>query len=159
MNDIFLIVIIAMGIFLLIMEVAIVPGFTYFGILGILFLAVSSIYALLNYSLMSALIILFSSIIVVVAFMIWFFKKGIHRGFSLKDSESRLIGYKSYKEDYEQYIGKKGVAHSDLRPAGFITIDDTKLSAVSQGEYIDVGAAITVVKVEGTKLVVKKNKT
>ena len=159
MNNIFLVVIIALGIFLLVMEVAIVPGFTYFGILGILLLAVSSIYAFLNYSLASAFIILFASIIVVSAFITWFFKKGIHQGFSLKDSESKLIGYKSYKENYDQYVGKNGVAHSDLRPAGFITIDDIKLSAVSQGDYIEAGDPVTVVKVEGTKLVVKKNKS
>lgn len=156
MNDIFLVVIIALAILLLTMEVAIVPGFTYFGILGILLLAVSTIYAFLNHSLVWALIILASSITVVIAFITWFFKKGIHRGFSLKDKESKLIGYKSYKEDYEQFIGQSGIAHSTLRPAGFISINDSKLSAVSQGDYIEAGDKVTVIKVEGTKLIVKK---
>jgi membrane-bound serine protease (ClpP class) len=156
MNDIFLVVIIALAILLLTMEVAIVPGFTYFGILGILLLGVSTIYAFLNHSLVWALIILISSLIVVIAFITWFFKKGIHRGFSLKGNESKLIGYKSYKEDYEQFIGKSGIAHSSLRPAGFISINDFKLSAVSQGDYIEAGEKVRVVKVEGTKLIVKK---
>jgi len=155
-NDIFLIVIIALGIILLAMEVAIVPGFTYFGILGILLLAISTVFAFLNHSLAWALIILSSSIIIVIAFFIWFFKKGIHRGFSLKENESKLIGYKSYKEDYKQFVGKSGISHSSLRPAGFITIDDTKLSAVSEGGYIEAGEKIVVVKVEGTKLIVRK---
>jgi len=156
MNDLFLILFLAGGIFLIAIEIMLVPGFTYFGAGGIIFLVIAIIFAFLNYSASVALGIMSISIIIVITFFIWFFKKGINRGFSLKESENSKGGFLPYREDYQKYIDKSGIAHSPLRPAGIVIIDGEKLSAVSQGEYIDAGETICVLKVEGNKLTVRK---
>jgi membrane-bound serine protease (ClpP class) len=144
------------GIFFIGMEVMLVPGFTYFGVSGIILLLIAIIYAFLHYSTTIALSILFTSIIIVIAFFIWFFKKGINRGFALKERENIQNGFLPYKENYQQFTDKTGIAHSPLRPAGTVMIDDVKLSAVSQGDYIEAGEKIRVIKVEGNKLIVRK---
>jgi membrane-bound serine protease (ClpP class) len=158
MNDLFLILFLVAGVFLIAIEIMLVPGFTYFGLSGIISLVIAIILAFLNYSTSVALGIMSVSIFVVIAFFIWFFKKGINRGFALKGSEKAEDGYLSYQENYQQFINKSGIAHSPLRPAGIVIIDGTKLSAVSQGDYIDAGEAILVLKVEGTKLIVRKKR-
>lgn len=156
MNDTLLVMFLVAGIFLIAIEIMLVPGFTYFGVGGIIFLVIAIIFAFLNYSAIVALSILSVSIFIVIAFFIWFFKKGINRGLALKGSEKTKEGYLPYQENYEQFIDKSGIAHSPLRPAGIIIINGNKLSALSQGDYIDAGETVLVLKVEGNKLIVRK---
>ncbi len=156
MNDVLLVVMLLGGVFLIAIEILLVPGFTYFGVGGIIFLVISIIFAFLNYSAPVALAIMSISVIIVIVFFIWFFKKGINRGFSLKGSENSKEGFLSYREDYQQFIDESGIAHSPLRPSGTVIIKGIKVSAISQGDYIDSGESIIVIKVEGNKLIVRK---
>ena len=156
MNDLFLILFLAGGIFLIALEITVVPGFTYFGVSGTILLIIAIIFSFLNYSVNTAFGIMFGSIIIVIVFFIWFFKKGINRGFSLNEIERSKDGFRPFQRDYQQYIDQIGKAHSPLRPAGIVIIDGEKLSAVTQGDYIEAGEDIQVLKVEGNKLVVIK---
>ena len=45
-----------------------------------------------------------------------------------------------------------------MRPAGTIIIDDERVDAVSEGGYIPVDTPVKVVKVEGTRVIVRKLK-
>lgn len=54
-----------------------------------------------------------------------------------------------------KYFGKLGVAHTDLRPAGKIEIDDELLDAVTEAEFLDKGTTVEVVESGGNRLVVK----
>ncbi len=58
--------------------------------------------------------------------------------------------------DYSEYVGKTGVAISPLRPSGSIEIDGRKLDAVSEGDFIERDEQIKVIKVEGSRIIVKK---
>jgi membrane-bound serine protease (ClpP class) len=51
--------------------------------------------------------------------------------------------------------GKTGTAVSDLRPAGRIEIDDEPWDAVTEGDFVESGAEITVIEVRGNRIVVK----
>lgn len=156
MNTILIVSLLIIGFALLAVEILVTPGLTVFGLLGILVLAIGIYYAFIALPLIYAWIILFSSIAIVTAFTIWFFKSGINKGLALKARESMSFGFKPFKKEYHQYLGKKGVSLSPLRPAGMIKINDDKLSAVSQGEFIDSNEKIKVIRVEGNKLVVQK---
>jgi len=59
-------------------------------------------------------------------------------------------------DSLEGLDGATGVAHTDLRPGGTALIKDRKVDVVAEGGYIDEGARISVLKVEGTKVVVRK---
>ncbi len=43
-----------------------------------------------------------------------------------------------------------------LRPAGVIVIDHERIDAVSDGSYIDKGKQVEVIKVEGSRIVVRE---
>jgi membrane-bound serine protease (ClpP class) len=54
-------------------------------------------------------------------------------------------------------VGRGGVALTTLRPAGRIEVDGEPFDALSEGDYIEQGSSITVLRAEGNEIVVKKN--
>ena len=56
----------------------------------------------------------------------------------------------------ERLVGAKGVAATDLRPAGKITIGAQRIEARAESTLIDVGAAIRVISATGTEVVVSE---
>ena len=68
-------------------------------------------------------------------------------------------GYNSAaKEDYSEYLGQTGVALTVLRPAGTAIIENKRLDVVSVGDFIEVDVPIQVVNVEGSKIMVEKDR-
>ncbi len=55
-----------------------------------------------------------------------------------------------------ELLGKKGMTHSELRPAGYAMIDGKRIDVVSEGGIIDANTPISVIKIEGTRVVVRK---
>lgn len=56
----------------------------------------------------------------------------------------------------QELVGKQGVAHSKLRPAGTAIIDGQRVDVVTRGEMIKRHAAIRVIDVEGNKVTVAR---
>ncbi|REJ10598.1 NfeD family protein [Halobacillus trueperi] len=75
---------------------------------------------------------------------------------ALNDQLSSEMGYNSMNEKYQYLLDQKGEALTDMRPVGTIRIEDEEYSAVSNGQWITSGDKIKVVKVDGTKILVKK---
>lgn len=75
----------------------------------------------------------------------------------LSDSTSTEKGYVS-NENRVELIGRTGLTITPLRPAGTITIDDERIDVVSEGGYIDNGQSVKVIKVEGSRIVVRLDK-
>lgn len=61
--------------------------------------------------------------------------------------------------DARQLVGRSGVALTPLRPAGAARIDDRRLDVVTEGEFVGAGEAVTVIKVEGGRVVVRRSGT
>jgi len=75
----------------------------------------------------------------------------------LRKSFGREEGYTSYtSEKYDDLAGKEGVTITTLRPSGMVRIDDKKYSVVTGGELIEKGRSVRVVKVEGSRIVVRR---
>ncbi len=53
-------------------------------------------------------------------------------------------------------VGREGVAHTLLRPSGMALLDGKRLDVVAESGMIDRGAAVKVIAVEGTRIVVRK---
>jgi membrane-bound serine protease (ClpP class) len=79
-----------------------------------------------------------------------FFKK-----FVLKDSTNTEQGYISNVSRLE-LIGMKGKALTDLRPSGTAVINGERLDVVSEGTFIGKDSAVTVIKAEGSRIVVRE---
>ena len=68
-------------------------------------------------------------------------------------------GYNSAaKGDYSEYLGQTGVALTVLRPAGTAMIENKRLDVVSVGDFVEVDVPIQVVNVEGSKIMVEKDR-
>ena len=59
--------------------------------------------------------------------------------------------------DLSYYVGKSGCATTVLRPAGIGEFEGVKLNILSDGEYIPEGAQVTVTRVEGNRIFVRKD--
>ena len=57
---------------------------------------------------------------------------------------------------YAGCLGKTGIAVTVLRPAGAAEIDGKRLDVVTQGEYLEAGTPVEVLRVEGNRIVVRK---
>ena len=73
----------------------------------------------------------------------------------LQATTSREEGYEP-TEDMQVFMGRSGVANTALRPVGIADFDGVRLNVVSEGEFLDAGQPVTIVQVEGARIVVRK---
>ena len=144
------------GLILLVIE-AIVPGFGLPGISGIILVILGTILAM--GSLASALMSVSIAIIITAIITMLLIKYG-HRSPFLdkivlsthqKDEEGYLSSLSR-----DEYLGKEGVSITELRPSGIIEIDGERLDALSSGAFIPKQSNIKVVRVEGSKIIVRR---
>lgn len=76
---------------------------------------------------------------------------------ALKDRLTKEAGYTSLNKEFEQLVGREGVTLTDLRPVGTIQIEGKDYSAISNAQWIKKGTPVTVVEVDGTKILVKES--
>lgn len=76
--------------------------------------------------------------------------------FALKSSLQQSDGVVSYDEKLSELVGKEGTAVTNLRPSGTVRIENRRIDVVSRGDFIEKGDAVTVLKVEGNRVIVGK---
>ncbi len=162
-------VLFVVGLLLIALEVAVIPGFGVAGIAGVTFTFSALVLVMLNNDMFdftlvpeSDIITAFSTtmIALVGSIGIMFFggfrlvnSKAFKR-IALMDTQDKSEGYTA--KFHEAMIGQTGIVHSVLRPAGKVMIDDTLYDALTRGSYLDKGTEITVISEEGNALVVRK---
>ncbi|MFS1513527.1 nodulation protein NfeD [Chengkuizengella sp. SCS-71B] len=146
----------AAGVVLLLIEIF-VPSFGIFGILGIVSLTSSVILAASNTgNAMLSLIIAIVTAVVVIAISIKYLgHKGIWNRFILRESLTSDKGFNS-TELKEDLVGVKGETLTPLRPSGMARLQEERVDVVTRGEFIDKKVEVIVVKVEGTRIVVRE---
>jgi membrane-bound serine protease (ClpP class) len=75
----------------------------------------------------------------------------------LFDSAKKEDGYVS-NVNRTDLLGKEGIALTVLRPSGTAVFNNERIDVVSEGGFIDQNAKITVIKVEGVRIVVRQVK-
>lgn len=143
------------GIVLLVIEIF-VPGFGIWAVIGIICLMSGVIMAAYDSSDAAvSLGIGFALALVLAGIVIYAFRRrGIWNKFILKDELKTELGYVSQTEK-EHLLGQTGVALTPLRPAGTAKIDGQRIDVVTAGEFIPQGSPVTVVLVEGARIVVR----
>ena len=53
------------------------------------------------------------------------------------------------------FVGREGIAQSELRPAGIVVVDGRRLDCVTEGALLPADTRVRVVKVEGNRVVVR----
>ena len=78
-----------------------------------------------------------------------------------KEGRKALLMDAEIKLPDDKYTGlenKVGEALTDMRPTGVISIDDRRIDAATQGEYLEKGKSVIVFKIEADHVYVKEYK-
>ncbi|KUO77394.1 MAG: hypothetical protein APF81_19895 [Desulfosporosinus sp. BRH_c37] len=152
---------IVLGVFLLALEIFIVPGFGVSGILGMAAL-ITGIFLVTNTVLEGVLFTIGALIVLGIIAYLSFRSPRIRRlwqKFSLTTRQTSKGGYVGPKVQSETYLGRTGISLTQLRPAGTGNFDGEYLDVVTEGGFIGPGIGIRVIAVEGTRIVVREEKT
>ena len=156
---------VGVGLVLLLLEVFVIPGFGIAGILGIIALVAGLSLSLFGGGATGQVIqgavgrvalSLFFAIIVAIGLLRLMQRTLFGKSLILQTSLSTGVGIGSESGTERRWLGKKGVAASPLRPAGFATIEGERMDVVSEGEYIEAGTRIEVIGEEGNRIVVRQ---
>lgn len=153
-----LIVCFVAGIALMVIE-AFVPGFGLPGISGIALEVIAVVLMWTNHGPVAALG-LTVIILALIALAISVSLRSATRGklskskLILQQRESNEEGYRA-QEDMQVFLGREGVTTTVLRPIGMATFDGVKLNVVSEGEFVPAQTQVRIVRVEGSRIVVR----
>lgn len=144
------------GLILLVIE-GMIPGFGLPGISGIILVATGTIIAMdsLSMALLSLSIAIIITTIVTIILIKMGFKSKMLNKIILETKQKDEKGYLSI-DPMDEYMDREGISITELRPSGFIDIDGKKLDALSDDGFIPKNTSIKVVRVEGSKIFVRR---
>ena len=159
-----------LGGVLLVLELFVIPGFGIAGVSGVLLILASLFLSLVKEPLpktpvdisrlLQATYVVAASLIAtfLVATLSFRFmpKFPLLSKLILTSEEKREKGFRSAPVELEKFIGKQGMTLTMLRPVGKAQFGDTILDVVSEGELIEKGKQVKVIKVEGNRIVVSE---
>lgn len=155
MEDMMLFII---GIVLLVIEVF-VPSFGILGLLGSGAIVAGIVMASpdIETAIVSLAVALVVSVIVVYVVAKRFAHRGIWNKLILRDRLTTEEGYVS-NANRTDLVGRIGEAYTTLRPSGTAVFDGERYDVVTSGDFIPAGTTVVVVKVEGTRIVVQRQR-
>ena len=159
------VLLIGIGLTLLAVEVFVIPGFGIFGALGLAALLVGlglslvgtgATWAVVLSALGQVIVALLLAVVLALAFLRVLPRLPFGRRLILETELPAQAGYASAPEADRRWLGKRGTAASTLRPAGIAHFDHERVDVVTEGEYIEAGDAIEVIRIEGNRIVVRR---
>jgi len=150
------------GAILLLVELFVLPGFGVTGFLGIAALGFSTILVFGGiYSAIQA-ISKFMALSIVMLLSLYYIapRLKLFDRFILKEELTTANGFVAVDNSaFDNLINLEGITLSPLRPSGFVRIGSQKFEVVSDGDFVERNQRVTVVAIEGTKIVVRPLKT
>lgn len=142
-----------LGMFLLFLELAVIPGFGLVGVAGIGLLGGGIVLVWLGAGTAWGIAALLVSVPLTIGAMVWFLRSKTSNRLVLRHA---ITGQSSDVPALTHLIGKQGNALTTLRPAGTALIDTERYDVVSEGEFIEKGAYIIVVRIDGNSVIVTR---
>ena len=157
--------IIIAGLMFLILETLVIPGFGIPGIVGIVMI-LWGLYLLLlpdvpvgEEVLSQATTGLLIGILGGIAGLVLLFKAMTRTKFWMDltspSIQSRDEGYTTTL-GWENLVGEDGVADTDLHPSGWVKVNDQRIFAVSEGAFVNNNTVVTILSVDGNRVVVRE---
>jgi len=162
------------GVLLLGVEMFVLPGFGIAGVTGLIVIGAGLVLSFQNFVLPDpqfpwegALLLKNTAMVsgsfifafLISLFLIRFVLPKISKVFEGPYLETNL---KNSRVDTTRTLsikpGDKGIAHTFLRPSGKIIINNKKIDAITQGEYIDRGTSIRIDKIDQNRVIVRSEK-
>ena len=156
--------IILVGVVLILVEIFLIPGFGFVGVLGG-FVILGGLFMMLlpqhpwpadiSSASWGFSIGIIGAIISVALMGRILVKSPFWKKITLATSEKSSEGY-STSIGLEHLVGESGIAVSDLRPSGWVMAGEKKIFVVTEGEFLDKNEPITILSVDGNRVVVRK---
>ncbi len=159
------ILLVAVGLVLLGVEIFVTPGFGLTGTLGLVALlgglglslvGAGATWSVVLTALGQVVVSLLLAIAASLVMLRFLPRLPFGRRLILETELDAREGFASAPEADLMWLGKRGTAASTLRPAGIATLEGDRVDVVSDGEFIEAGEPITVVKVDGNRIVVRQ---
>ena len=165
------ILVFVIGIVLLIAEIFFIPGFGVTGALGIIFIVTSLTLSLIandffdftfsgTHNLLFALLRITSIMIITIVVSVFlgkrFFQSKMSRQVVLTSTLEDAKSFSESVNDLNALIGQKGIAMTNLRPAGSVLINESRYDSISDGDFILLNDEVKVMEIRGNYLVVRK---
>ena len=148
------ITLIVVGLLLLFAEILIIPGVGVAGILGLLAMAGSCVYAFMEIGQTAGIIVTASNVILIVLLTVWVLRAKTWKRLALETN----IDAKAVVPEVNVAPGDKGVSLTRLAPMGTARFGDLRLEVTAREGIIDPATEIEVVEVDGIKVYVTTNK-
>ncbi len=148
-----LVLILAIGIGLIIVEIIFVPGTTIVGILGLICIIAGILYGFSTFGTPIGWGITAATVIISTAAIIISLKSGVWKKFALSDTMDSKVN-----EHLPIAIkpGEEGVALSALRPIGNAEFGNDKMEVTTLGELVESGSKVKVTHIEGRVIYVEQ---
>lgn len=152
MNDHVLLIgsLLVAGYLLLALEVFVIPGFGLAGLSGFAALFAGCVLAFRTFDPVIATVLVGGVVATTTAFLWWVPRSRFGRDVVHKGSLSEARASEARVE-----VGLTGVAESDLRPSGVARFGELRESVVTDGDFVSRGAAVRVVEVRGSRVLVE----
>jgi membrane-bound serine protease (ClpP class) len=155
----------SVGVLLVALEIFVIPGFGVAGIAGALAILAGLVLSLTGSGASAEFVVrlaarvVFSLLFALLAsaLLLRFLPRlPIARRLVLNSGLDAAEGYASAPPSDMRWKAKRGQALSTLRPAGIALLDGERVDVVSEGDFIDAGQDVEVVRVDGNRIVVKR---
>ena len=147
------------GFSLVLLEIFVIPGFNIFGMLGVATICVGIAFAYLRMGVEAAVVVGTLGILGTVALVWLLIRNRAWQRLVLESETDKASGYHAGPTGTALPRGEVGVALTSLRPAGRARFGEKVVDVVTEGGFIDPGAAVEVVAVHGIRVVVQVQKT
>lgn len=157
------ILIFIIGLILIALEIFVIPGFGIAGISGIVLVIAGLTLSLIDNvdfdfqpvetgGIGKALFTVMAGVSLGFGLVIYLSTrigaKGMFRNIALNTNLEKKAGYVSVPMEYGALVGQEGVAHTDLRPSGKVSISGTVYDAVAEDGFVARGSSVRVVRFE-----------
>jgi len=153
MTILIILLLIALGIILLLLEFVVIPGSTIAGVGGIVVLVYSVYLSFIHYGTWAGIV----TVIFLISLLPFLFLKFLKsRAGKKMQLGTKITGIVDVLEKERFKIGDQGKAISRLAPIGKVEINNHIVEGKSTGDFIDDGARVEVVSLQDNKLIVKQ---
>ena len=152
MNILIILFLIFLGILLLLLEFAVIPGITIAGIGGVLLLGASVYLAFDSYGVLVGIITLAFVLIAAPLIVYRFFKSRAGKKMILN---SKIDGQVDQVDENLIHIGDEGITLGRLAPMGKVRINNLSMEAKSVTGFVDPKIKIKVIEVLKTQVIVE----
>jgi len=155
MSWLLIIILIALGVLFLLLEVLVIPGTTFAGIVGFALVFVGLWQAYASKGIVEGHITLGATLIVTVITLYYSFKAGTWRRMALKTT---VDGKMDQLDGIFIKEGDEGTSISRLAPSGKAMFNNELVEVHTYGEFIDQEKEIIVISVKDNKIIVTTKK-